>query len=285
MISGTRARLTAEIARQGRLAQDIARGQADISNKTRLQAPSDDPAAAARVADIRRTQADQKIWSSNLEAASGVAAQVDTTLKGVGTAIDRARELMLSASTDTLSASDRAAIAVELRGIADDIQSYSAETDSRGYPLFPTTDALLIPISPSVRVAATASRADIFGNVPTGAGPADLEQIIRAAAAATEITDQTARTAASAASLTDIEAASDHMSAGRGEQGVRAARIDSVRERLAASGLLLDEERGGLEDTDIAATAARINALQLSLEAAQAVFARVNRQTLFDLLG
>lgn len=285
MISGTRARLTAEIARQTRLAQEIARGQADISSNTRLQAPSDDPAAAARVADIRRTQADQKIWSANLEAASGVAAQVDTTLKGVGTAIDRARELMLSASTDTLSASDRAAIAIELRGIADDIQGYAAETDSRGYPLFPTTDALLIPISSSVRVAATASRGAIFGNVPTGAGPADLEQIIRAAADATEIADKTQRTAASAAALTDIEAASDHMSAVRGEQGVRAARIDSVRERLASSGLLLDEERGGLEGTNIEETVARISALKLSLDAAQAVFARVNQRTLFDLLG
>ena len=119
MISGTRSRLTAEIARQSRLAQDIARGQADISSGKRLQAPSDDPAASARIADIRRTQADQKVWSANVEAASSVAAQVDGTLTGVATAFDRAREQMLAASSDTLNDSDRSANALESPGESD----------------------------------------------------------------------------------------------------------------------------------------------------------------------
>ena len=237
------------------------------------------------MADIRRTQADQKVWSANVEAASSVASQVDGTLTGVATAFDRARELMLAASSDTLNDNDRSAIAVELRGIADDIASYAAERDSRGYPLFPATDALLIPIAPSVRVAATASVSDVFQNVQTAGGPMDLKQIVRDAADAVEITDRTARTAASATSLAAIESGADHLSAVRGEQGVRAARIDSVRERLASSGLLLEEERGNLEGTDLTATIARINAKQLSLEAAQSVFARLNRRTLFDLLG
>ena len=285
MISGTRSRLSVEIARQSRLAQEIARGQADISSGKRLQAPSDDPAASARVADIRRTQADQKVWSANVEAASSVAAQVDGTLTGVATAFDRARELMLAASSDTLNDSDRSAIAVELRGIADDIASYAAERDSRGYPLFPATDALLIPIAPSVRVAATTSLADVFQNVQTAGGPMDLEQIVRNAADAVEITDKTTRTATTATALAAIESGADHLSSVRAEQGVRAARIDSVRERLASSGLLLEEERGNLEGTDLTATIARINAKQLSLEAAQSVFARLNRRTLFDLLG
>jgi flagellar hook-associated protein 3 FlgL len=285
MISGTRARLAAEIGRQTRLAQDIARGQAEISSGTRLQAASDDPAAAARVAEIRRTQADQKVWTTNLETAAAVASQADGTLASVATAVDRARELMLSANSDTLSASDRAGIATELRGIADDIASYSAEKDSRGYPLFPSSDALLVPIGPGVRVAATASAADVFGNVPTAGGPMNLEQLVRAAADAIEIPDKATRAATSTAALATIESAATHLSLVRGEQGVRAARIDSVRERLAASGLLLDEERGGLEDTDVTATVARINAQQLSLQAAQAVFARLNKQSLFDLLG
>jgi flagellar hook-associated protein 3 FlgL len=284
MISGTRYRLTQEIARQSQLSQDIARAQADISSGKRLQTPSDDPAASARVAEIRRTQANQAVWANNVEAASATAAQVDSTLTGVGTAIDRARELMLAASSDTLAPSDRAAIAIELRGIVEDIDSYAASTDSRGYPLFPAGEALQIPIAASVRVAATASRAAVF-NVPTGAGPVDLARIIGDAAAAIALPDRAARTAASATALAAIETASDHMSAVRGEQGVRAARIDSVRERLVATGLLLDEERGGLEGTDISATVAGINARMLTLQAAQATFARINRSTLFDLLG
>ena len=133
--------------------------------------------------------------------------------------------------------------------------------------------------------AATASLADVFQNVQTAGGPMDLEQIVRNAADAVEITDKTTRTTASATALVTIESGADHLSSVRGEQGVRAARIDSVRERLASSGLLLEEERGNLEGTDLTATIARINAKQFSLEAAQSVFARLNRRTLFDLLG
>ena len=285
MISGTRSLLTAEIARQARLAQEIARGQADISSGKRLQAASDDPAASARIAEIRRTQANQLAWSANLDAASAIAAQVDGSLAGAVSAFDRARELMLSANSDTQNAGGRAAIAIELRGIADEIASYAADKDSRGYPLFPADDALLIPIGPGVRIAATVSRAAVFENVPTAGGPMDLEQILRAAADAIEISDDAARAAASSAALAAIEAGGDHVIVARGEQGVRAARIDVARERIASSRLLLEEERGGLEGTDITATIARINARQLSLEAAQAVFARLNRSTLFDLLG
>jgi len=209
---------------------------------------------------------------------------VDGTLTSVATAIDRARELMLSARSDTLSASDRATIAVELRGIADDIHGFASDTDSRGYPLFPAGAALGIPISAGVQVTATASRGDVF-TVSAAGGPVDLEQLLRSAADSVEITDKAARQTATGDALNDIESATTHLSSVRGGQGIRAARIDSIRERLASSGLLLDEERTGLESTDVTATVARINAQQLSLEAAQAVFTRLNRQTLFDLLG
>jgi len=85
--------------------------------------------------------------------------------------------------------------------------------------------------------------------------------------------------------LASVTAASDHISEIRGEQGSRAARIDAVRERLTTVQTGAAEERSALEETDVAATIAHIHADQLSLDAAQAAFAKVNRRTLFDLLG
>ena len=70
----------------------------------------------------------------------------------------------------------------------------------------------------------------------------------------------------------------------RGEQGALANRVDQLLERQADTGLQLTEERSGLEDTDIQAVIARLSSQQLSLQAAQAVFARVNESTLFDIL-
>jgi len=47
----------------------------------------------------------------------------------------------------------------------------------------------------------------------------------------------------------------------------------------------LSDRRSSLEDTDLTEVLARVQANLLSLEAAQASFARINRQTLFDLIS
>ncbi|PTQ08139.1 flagellin-like protein [Sphingomonas oleivorans] len=285
MIIGNRHRLSAEIARQAQLSADIARGQMEVSTGKRILAPSDDAPAAARIAAIAATQADQKAWAANAESAAAQAAQIDTALAGVATAFDRASELMVAARSATTNAEGRRAIAMELRGLVTDIQTYRVETDSRGQPLFPDSDPLQIPVGPEVRIAATASRDEIFGTLATPAGSLDLAGILSAAADALELADDAARETASGQALDAIGQAVSHVAAVRGEQGVRAARIDLMRERLETADLRLEDERNGLEATDIPATIARINAKMLSLEAAQASFARINKSTLFDLLG
>lgn len=287
MISGTRYRLTAEIARQTQLSKNIERAQIDISTTVRIQAPSDDPAAAARIASISRAQANETVWATNVEAASSTASRGDTTLQSVSTAINRALELMTSAGTGTLSDSDRQAIAVELRGIADDITAASTQTDSNGSPLFaPTGQASLrIPVGNGLFVSPTASRDEIFGGIATPSGPSDMASIINNAAAAISLTDPAARAAATGDALTAVNAASQRISAASGDQGVRGKQIDAARERLAASTEALGEERTTLEGTDITSTVAKLQAMLLSLQAAQTTFARISQANLFALLN
>jgi len=284
MISGTRYRLTAEINRQTSLSSQIARLQSDISNKTRLQVASDDPAASARVAEIGRTQANEKQWSANIDAASALAARVDSTMTSVANSIDRAVELMTQASSDTLNETDRAAITTELRGIADDLTSYAAQKDSRGQPLFPDGDPISVPVGDGITIAATASKSKVFG-VSVGGGTQDMITMIGNAADAVDLTDDTARKAAAADSLTAINAASDHISNVRGEQGVRAARLDSAGARLDTNATTLAAERSGLEDTDLTKSVAELQSKLLTLEAAQATFARLSQTSLFDRLN
>lgn len=285
MITNTRYHLQAEINRQQKLAAEIARAQTDISNKIRLQRPSDDPAASARVADIRRAQANEAVWARNVDSASALATRADATLTSVANALDRARELITLAKSGNYNDNDRAVFALELRAMADEIAELSQAKDSRGQPIFADGEATAVPIGPGVFVSPSISRDGVFTNVPTSSGPRDLAQILYDAANGLELTDSAQRAAANDAALTDIVGAVESVAVARGEQGVRAARLDSARERFATSGLVLTEERSTLEDTDITATIAKLQAKQLSLDAAQAVFARINRQTLFDLLG
>ena len=284
MISGTRYRLTAEINRQSDLAREIARAQMQISTQKRILNPSDDPIGAARVAEIDRTQANEEAWLRNVETAAALAARADTTLEAVEKIMVRAQELMVAGASETLSDENRATIAAELRGIAEDIASLIDTRDSRGALLFSRGDALEIPVNSGLRIAPVASQADIFENIATAGGPADLIAIVNTAAAALTEADPALRKTAIAASIEAVNDGSAHITAARAEQGVRAARVDNIRERLTESDIQLSELRTDIESTDLVKVIAELEAKKLSLQAAQAVFARVNQNTLFDLL-
>lgn len=280
----TRYRLSAEINRQAQLARDIARAQIEITTGKRLQAPSDDPTASAQISGLARAQAEEATWLRNLDASRALADRADTALTSVAAKLDRVTELLVAGASDTLSNENRAIIADELRGIAVDVATLANSRDPRGGELFSTGAALEIPVSAGATVIPVASRADVFGNIATSGGPMDLVSIINAAAAAMVEPDPALRRAATAASVAATTVAVDHIAAARGEQGVRGNRIDSLHEQLELSGLQLTEQRSAIEGTDIAEVVARLQSKQLSLQAAQAVFARIGQTSLFDLI-
>ena len=278
MIIGSSNRLSAEIARQSRLAQDVARLQVEISGEKRILAPSDDPGGAARVTQIRTAQASEKAWAANADGAAALASLTETNLTALGTAIDRAVELMTLARSASASAADRKTYATEIAGIVLDITELAGQTDSRGQPLFPEAP-LAIPVGKTSTLQATLGRETVFG--PAGS---DMVSVLNAAVAALN-SDATDVIAATDDDLTAMQAARNRLTDARGEHGARAAVIDQVRARFVSSGLALREERSNIEDTDITAAAPRLQAKILTLEAAQASFARIHKQTLFDLLG
>lgn len=277
-------RLTAEINRQLKLSNDIARAQSDISSGNRLQTASDDPAAWARVAVIKRVESNQNAWLANVNTSAAVADQVSSSLEGLSNSFTRAGELMVDANNATKTASDRQAIADELNGIADDVDAAATAVDSRGLPLFPANTPLPIPISRVLQITATDSKTNVFDSVQTAAGTKSLSQILRDAATAILNPDDTLRKTDSAASSDEVQAGITQISALIGQQGVRAARIDDIKTQLQGSLSSLEEERGGLQGTDVTGTVAKMQADLLSLQAAQALFARINQSTLFDLL-
>lgn len=285
MISGTRYQLQREINRQQRLASDIARGQAEITaGGKRVLAPSDNPVAAARISEIGRTQSNTAIWKSNLDIAAALSSNAEGVMRSLTASFDRVNELMLAASNGTLSAQDREAAAIEIESIAEEIATLRDTRDSRGDPLFPTaTTTIRIPVGANLDIAAVGTREALFDTVSTAGGPLSLTTILGSAVTALRANDPAAITT----SLGAVQAGSTHVIAAHAEQGARGSRIDTLLDRSESSLIGLQEERGNVEGTvdDIPAIVARMQARQVSLEAAQAVFARINRSTLFDLIS
>ena len=272
MIAATGNAMTYEIARQSRLASELAKTQTQISTGKRIALPSDDVSGATRVSRLIRDTSDTSVWTKNLNLAQSLAAQGDTALQSMSDITVRARETMITASNGTLTDSDRKTQALALRSMAADIRQLRATQSSLGQPLFAATDAVAIPIGggDSVKPVATASAA--FGT---------LDARLEAAATAVEAND----TVAMAAALNDMKAAVDEASITVADHGLRAASIDKALDRIATRQTDVTAEQSSIEDTDITTAVAKLNAQTITLEAAQAAFARINRRTLFDILG
>lgn len=274
-ITATGNRMTTEIARQAKLAQDIAKTQISISTTKRFQTASEDPMAAARVAQLKIAQSNDTTWKSNLNLAASLASQADVALSSLSSGVVQANDLMIAGASATASAADRATYAAQLRDIANQIDSLRATKTSLGTPLFGET-ATAFRVDNGLTIAPAAAAATVFER-----GGVSIADDLRAAATALESGNQTQINSA----LGRLNSAVDHVANTAADQGVRAANIDRLIDSNAARSIDSEAERSGIEDTDISSAIAKLNSQQLTLEAAQAAFARLNRRTLFDILS
>lgn len=275
----------AEINRQADLSNQIGKLQQQVSSEKRIASPSDDPAASARIADIRQSQADQAVWTGNVNTGTAIASAADSSLSSVANLISSAKSLLLSGRNDATATVDRGTIASQITALVTSLQTYATAKDPTGAPLFPDAQPLTIPVSATLSLPATASRASVFGQVPVGNATRSLADILTDAAAALAVSDPAQRSAAMDASLGELDAGVNHITQVQADQGVRAQRFDEAKASLAGDGTALSAERSTLEDTDLTYTLSLFTQKKTSLDAAQAVFAQSMKSSLFDLIG
>lgn len=275
-IVATGNRMTAEIARQAKLAQEVAKTQISISTTKRFQSASEDPLAAARVAQLNTAKSNDTTWKNNLNLASSLASQADVALSTLTSSMLQANDLMIAGATNTVTASDRNTYASQLIQLAEQVDSLRGTKTSLGTPLFSTGTATSFRVDDGILIAPAASAATVFDR-----SGISLSDDLKEAAAALRSGDQTRINTA----LTRIGSAVDHVANTASDQGVRGSNIDRLIDTNAARGIETEAERSSLEDTDINSAIAKLNSQQITLEAAQAAFARLNRRTLFDILS
>lgn len=284
MINFTQNRSTIEISRQMNIQKEIDRLSTQVSTQKRLQTPSDDPVANARISQIRRAQGNEDAYAANAQTAATLATRVDAAFESVNDIMVRATEITVQSANETYTPDQRKAFAIELRELAATIDQISKQKDSRGMELFPAGQPVAFAIGDGVTASGTVSRDEAFGSISTGGTTKSIGTILEEAAVAAESGTQADRTAA----LQTVRDASDHVIEKTSVHGLNAGRIDEQSEMLINSKMLMSEERGAIEQlsgTDVAEATALIKANITSLETAQAIFARVNKQTLFDVLS
>ena len=175
-----------------------------------------------------------------------------------------------------MTPADRTSISVELNALAGELDALAASQSSLGEPLFANGSARIMRFDGNSLFTPIPSQAALFES-----GGRSAAQHIRDAA--TAIDAGSAPTISM--SLTALDGAIDQMATSQAQIGINAARLDRISEARADRSISIAAERSALEDTDLTTAIARLNAQTITLEAAQAAFARINRRTLFDILG
>ena len=378
--------------------QKLAELQRQISTGTRLQKPSDDPAAASRILELEQRVSIDLQYQDNINIAEQRLLQQDAVLSDYANLLNRVRELAIQANNAPIDAASREAIAAEIderlqelyslantqdangdflfAGFQNTVQPFVAgNTGSRDHVVFNGDDGVrYIPIGESRQLATDIPGRDIFLEVPSAvalresASPANagtgtlapasvadagsyvagdyeirftapgiydvfdvtggvnivtgasytpgqnidfqgIRTSITGAPAAGDvftvgaaryqdvfqsISDlaETLRAAPSDAvraanigqSLADLDAALDVSLNARTRIGGRLNALDSQRDQNDAQLLVTRSTLSTIRDTDLAEAISQLTLEQTTLDAAQAVFARITSSSLFNFL-
>ncbi|KFG89147.1 Flagellin [Sphingobium herbicidovorans NBRC 16415] len=280
MVGITNKTLIAEIRRQQQLSQGIIEGQTAISTGITLNKPSDDALAWVQVSEIGKAQAQQSAWQANVSYGISRAANAEANLQEINSLLIRAQEIVTSTRSGSLNDTGRAAFLEELNTIRTSVASLLNQQDYQGVPVFDDTQSVLVPVSRSLNLSVVGTRQEVSEGIDVSGTPMSLDDILGQAITAVQNgTDADLVTA-----LNTIKVGQAHISIEQAKQGVRGDRLDVIGERLTNVDLDLAERRQGLESTDLAEVISSVKSKLLQLEAAQSAFARINQQTLFDLI-
>lgn len=279
MVGITNKIMLAEIRRQQKLSQELVAGQTAISTGITLNKPSDDALAWVQVSDVGRAQAQQAAWQANVSYGNARSGSAEANLSEIDNLLTRAQELVTSARNGSLNATNRAAIVEEMSTIRTTIDELVNQKDYQGVSVFDEDQSVLVPVSRGLNLAVVGTKQEVT-TVDVDGTSMSIDDILAQGIAAVQSGDDDAM----ASAVTATQTAQGHITVEQAKQGVRSDRLEVIGTRLTDVDLGLTEKRSNLESTKLEEVIARVKSGLLQLDAAQMTFARINQQTLFDLI-
>ncbi|MDE0932912.1 MAG: flagellin [Novosphingopyxis baekryungensis] len=275
-----RSRPREAVQRQLDVMKAIADQQAAISSGKKLVNPSDDPQGWLEISQIAVRQGNDTASVSNISRAETRAVQAESSMVEIANGLTRAKELIVLANNEATNGANQEGIAIELEGILANMQDIMGQEDPFGGPLFGTV-GIGVPIGSSRNIIASPTLAALSENISDGEGGlVSITQIMQNAINVVRTGTITERQKA----LSPLDNALGRMTETLTEQGVVRGRLDSARAQFDESRLVLAQRRKDIEEVDITEAITRLQALDISLQAAQAVYAKINSRSLMDFL-
>jgi flagellar hook-associated protein 3 FlgL len=281
MVGITNKIIVAEMRRQQQLSQSIVDGQTAISSGITLTKPSQDVLSWVQLSEVGRSQAQQAAWQDNVKYGTTRAGNAEANLSEINTLLVQAQEMMTNARNGSLNDASRTAFIEKMSTLRTTISELLNQKDYQGTSVFDDGQSVLVPVSRGLNLAVTGTKQEVSEGIDVDGTAMSIDSIFQQSITALQVgTD-----ADVAAALKSVQAAQTHITVEQAKQGVRADRLETVGNRLTGVDINLKERQGALESTNLQEVISRVQSQLLQLEAAQAAFARINKQTLFDLIG
>jgi flagellar hook-associated protein 3 FlgL len=284
----------------GRLDREIETLGRQISVGERFTTPSEDPIAANRASLVERLQGRLEADQRSIDRANARLSLAESAVVTAGEALMRARELALSAANGTLGPEDRQVIAREVQLLQDQLLGSANAQDESGRHLFAGSrsaspayalqpDGTIswegIDAGAGAEAAGFERTAPPNGPLLFGEGANSAFAALATLATALAEPDPELRDAGFGEALGGLEAATNRLLDGQARIGAGMARLEDEGERLASARLQAGEALADAKGLDLTDAIARLDALKITLEAAQGSFVRIYDGTLFDRLG
>ena len=289
---------------------DIATKQADtrrrMSSGKQITRPSDDPYSAGRALALRSELEGIKQHARNVQDAQGWMTVTDTALGQIGDMAQRARELVVQGSTDTLPQTSRDAIADEIDQIIAGMKQEADATYDGRYVLggtrtnvrpydstFQKTAPLVTPndtyagdsstqlreIGANVTLAVNVHGDEVLGGAPGATGNMlgvlrDVATHLRSGDTSKLGTDD----------LTAIQGQIDNLLSVRARVGAGMNRLETAATRLAEIEESATSMLSNTEDADMAETLVNFSTQQAVYQSALNAGARIVQSSLLDFL-
>ena len=283
----------------------IAEMQAKLASGKQIVKPSDDSEKSAVIQRLQTAIDRQSVYERSLDTAENRLASEESALMSSERILQRIRQLAVQGNTDTLSVDDKEILANEITSLREELLSLANTQDANGNYVFAGSNVQAkafdvnadgdiiyqgdktqtsVDISDQRRLVLNRAGDEVFASVDRvvdgDTQNISFFKVIDDFAQALATDDEDALNLG----LEEISSITEGMGASIADLGSRISTVNNQREILEDTNLRYQDLLSNAQDLDYATAVTKLSAELLSLEAAQASFAKISQLSLFNYI-
>ena len=283
----------------------IAEMQAKLASGKQIVKPSDDSEKSAVIQRLQTAIDRQSVYERSLDTAENRLASEESALMSSERILQRIRQLAVQGNTDTLSVDDKEILANEITSLREELLSLANTQDANGNYVFAGSNVQTkafdvnadgdiiyqgdktqtsVDISDQRRLVLNRAGDEVFASVDrvVDGDTQDISffKVIDDFAQALAGDDEDALNLG----LEEISSITEGIGASIADLGARISTVSNQREILEDTNLRYQDLLSNAQDLDYATAVTKLSAELLSLEAAQASFAKISQLSLFNYI-